>query len=795
MSTLIADLPALRAALLFAVPLVYALAALPSSMASSLDFGWRWARLGAGLALAASLASLAWLIFGGPGIWRGPALFGADAGVHFSLRSDALADVMLVLVCFIGWVIVGYSQTYLGGQRGQPRYIRSLMLTLAAVTVLVLTNNLLLLVLAWIGTSLALHALLTFFEQRPQALIAAHKKFLASRLADVCMLGAIALVGSQLGTFEIDTAVAAARALPELSGGLQLAAVLFVIAALLKCAQLPVHGWLIQVMEAPTPVSALLHAGVVNLGGFVMIRLGTLVADVPAAQTLLVVVGGITAVVAASTMMTRISIKVALAWSTCAQMGFMLMQCGLGLYDLALLHIVAHSLYKAHAFLTAGTAVEQHRLQQMTPPLPTLSGLAWFISAIVGIGIVAAAALAWGIQPAEAPALWAMSAILALALVPLLAGPLLHAGGAWMLAGLAGSFAVALVYFGLHLLFKQWLGSPSAASMGLVAWVIGCFVVLFVIAALLKCAQLPVHGWLIQVMEAPTPVSALLHAGVVNLGGFVMIRLGTLVADVPAAQALLVVVGGITAVVAASTMMTRISIKVALAWSTCAQMGFMLMQCGLGLYDLALLHIVAHSLYKAHAFLTAGTAVEQHRLQQMTPPLPPLSGLAWFSSAIVGIGIVAAAALAWGIQPAEAPALWAMSAILALALVPLLAGPLLHAGGAWMLAGLAGSFAVALVYFGLHLLFKQWLGSASAAPMGLVAWVIGCFVVLFVVQGAVRARPQGALSRRLYPWLYAGLYLDEIFTRLTFRVWPARLPSRPAAAQPIGPEAQTPGAL
>ena len=543
MSTLIADLPALRAALLFAVPLVYALAAVPSSMAGSLDSGWRWARLGAGLALAASLASLAWLIFGGPGIWRGPALAGADAGVHFSLRSDALADVMLVLVCFIGWVIVGYSQTYLGGQRGQPRYIRSLMLTLAAVTVLVLTNNLLLLVLAWIGTSLALHALLTFFEQRPQALIAAHKKFLASRLADVCMLGAIALVGSQLGTFEIDTAVAAARALPELSGGLQLAAVLFVIAALLKCAQLPVHGWLIQVMEAPTPVSALLHAGVVNLGGFVMIRLGTLVADVPAAQTLLVVVGGI------------------------------------------------------------------------------------------------------------------------------------------------------------------------------------------------------------------------------------------------------------TAVVAASTMMTRISIKVALAWSTCAQMGFMLMQCGLGLYDLALLHIVAHSLYKAHAFLTAGTAVEQHRLQQMTPPLPPLSGLAWFSSAIVGIGIVAAAALAWGIQPAEAPALWAMSAILALALVPLLAGPLLHAGGAWMLAGLAGSFAVALVYFGLHLLFKQWLGSASAAPMGLVAWVIGCFVVLFVVQGAVRARPQGALSRRLYPWLYAGLYLDEIFTRLTFRVWPARLPSRPAAAQPIGPEAQTPGAL
>ena len=481
MEMIFADLPPLRAALLCVVPLLFTLAAVPSFVSGSPESGWRWARLGAGLALAAAIISLAWLIVGGAGIWRGPALDGLDVGVHFSLRSDALADIMLVLVCFIGWVIVGYSQAYLGGQRGQPRYIRSLMLTLAAVTLLVLSNNLLVLVFAWIASSLTLHALLTFFDQRPQALIAAHKKFLASRVADLCMLGAVALIASQLGTLEIDKAVVAARALPAYSMGLQLAMVLFVIAALIKCAQLPVHGWLIQVMEAPTPVSALLHAGIVNLGGFVLIRLGTLVADVPVAQALLVVVGGITAVVAAATMMTRISIKVALAWSTCAQMGFMLMQCGLGLYDLALLHIVAHSLYKAHAFLTAGTAVEQNRLQQMTTPLPPLSGLAWLVSAIVGVGIVAAAALAWGIRPGEAPALWAVSAVLSLALVPLLAGPLLRAGGAWVFAGLAGAFAVALAYFGLHLLFKQWLGAPTAASAGLVAWVIGCFVVLFIV--------------------------------------------------------------------------------------------------------------------------------------------------------------------------------------------------------------------------------------------------------------------------------------------------------------------------
>lgn len=493
MTTTLVELAPLHAALLGAVPLLFALAALPASIAGASKSGWRWARIGAGLALAAALASLAWLMISGPGVWRGPALAGAETGMHLSLRSDALANIMLLLVCFIGWVIVGFSQSYLGGQRGQPRYVRSLMLTLAAVTLLVLSNNLLLLVLAWIATSLTLHALLTFFDQRPQALIAAHKKFLASRVADLCMLGAIALVGSHLGTFEIDQAVAAARALPTYPTGLEVAALLFVLGALVKCAQLPVHGWLIQVMEAPTPVSALLHAGIVNLGGFVLIRLSTLVGDVPAAQALLVVVGGVTAVVAAATMMTRISIKVSLAWSTCAQMGFMLMQCGLGLYDLALLHIVAHSLYKAHAFLNAGTAVEQNRLQQMTTPLPPLGGFAWLASAVVGVGIVAAAALAWGLRPAEAPALWAVSAVLALALAPLLAGPLLRAGGAWVLAGALGSFAVALAYFGLHLLFAQWLATPATSNMGLVAWVIGCFVVLFIVQGAVRARP---HGTL-----------------------------------------------------------------------------------------------------------------------------------------------------------------------------------------------------------------------------------------------------------------------------------------------------------
>ena len=475
-----------RVAVLALVPLLYAGAAAAATVLGQRpDAGWRVARWSAALALGAALLSLCGLLVGGAALVRGPALamLGDAGALHFGLRSDALGGLVMVLVSFIGWVITGYSQPYLGGARGQPRYIRGLMLTLATVSLLVVTNNLAVLALAWIATSLALHGLLTFFEDRPQALIAAHKKFLASRVADLCLLGGVVLVGLQLGTLDIDRAIAAARALPEVPGTLQAAALLLAASAMLKCAQLPVHGWLIQVMEAPTPVSALLHAGVVNLGGFLLIRVGVLVADVPAAQALLVVVGSVTAVVAALVMMTRVSIKVSLAWSTCAQMGFMLMQCGLGLYELALLHLVAHSLYKAHAFLAAGGAVEQNRLRQMTPPAPPLGAATWCLGALVGMAVVAAAALAWGIKPDTEPALWAMGGILALALAPLLTGPFLRAGVPGALLGLAGASVVALAYFGLHAVFSGWLGVAGAgqASPALVVWVLACFGLLFVV--------------------------------------------------------------------------------------------------------------------------------------------------------------------------------------------------------------------------------------------------------------------------------------------------------------------------
>ena len=476
-----------RAVLLWCVPLLYLVAAVAGGFASSVRTAWRWAHFGAALAAASALVSICWVALAGSVV---VSVTGAVPGLDISVpgldvRADTVGATVLLLVAFVGWIIVRYSRTYLGGQAGQLRYVRCLMGTLAAVAAVVVTNNLAVLALAWIAASLALHGLLTFYGDRQAALIAAHKKFLVSRVADVCLIAAVVLIRVGLGTLDIDEAMRRAQALTEFSASLQIAAVLIAITALLKCAQLPVHGWLIQVMEAPTPVSALLHAGVVNLGGFVLIRTSPLIDGVVGAQAALVVVGSATAVVAALVMMTRVSIKVMLAWSTCAQMGFMLMQCGLGVYELALLHLVAHSLYKAHAFLAAGGAVEQARIQQLSPrPAATTVGATLFAAA-AGIVAVIAAALLWPVPADELPALSALALVVCLALTPLLTSPGERRPSPPLVLG---AFGVVFAYFALHELFGRWIDVPSreATVPELIAVMLVCFAALFAVQALIR---------------------------------------------------------------------------------------------------------------------------------------------------------------------------------------------------------------------------------------------------------------------------------------------------------------------
>ena len=152
------------------------------------------------------------------------------------VRLDAVARVMLMLVCFVAVVIVRYSRPYLDRDPGQARYARSLLATLTAATLLVITSNLIVIAIAWMATSLALHRLLTFYRARPRALVAAHKKFLVSRLADGCMLGALVVLASSTRRFDLDALDALVSAGQPMSASMQLAAVLLVIAVSLKSA-------------------------------------------------------------------------------------------------------------------------------------------------------------------------------------------------------------------------------------------------------------------------------------------------------------------------------------------------------------------------------------------------------------------------------------------------------------------------------------------------------------------------------------------------------------------------------
>jgi NAD(P)H-quinone oxidoreductase subunit 5 len=402
-------------------------------------------------------------------------------------RIDATTAVMLLLVTSIAAIILRFSRRYLGGEPNQARYVRWFLATIASVSLLVVTNNLLVLGVAWLASSLTMHQLLTFYDARPQALIAAHKKFLLGRVADVAIFAAIALVWRATGTLTIGEITARFAAMPTVPATMQLAGLLLAAGVVIRSAQLPFHGWLIQVMEAPTPVSALLHAGIVNIGGFVLIRLAGVMVRLDAAQTLLVIAGTITAVLAALVMTTRVSVKVSLAWSTGAQMGFMLLECGLGAYGLALLHLAAHSLYKAHAFLSSGSAVERQLLRTMAPAR-TRSPLGhWALAAVAGAVVVGVAGTIAGVDIAAEPDIAVIGLILALALAPLFLRGLAGKPAQLLFASIV-AVALTTLYAGWHALFATLLPVPdgTATASALRLGIVGTgFVLLYAVQAVI----------------------------------------------------------------------------------------------------------------------------------------------------------------------------------------------------------------------------------------------------------------------------------------------------------------------
>jgi len=482
-------------------PLLLLLAALDLRLRPVPRAHWRlclpeWAALGA---VAAGLGAALLLAIDGPA--TSPLIGIATIGL--SARVDIVSVAMMLTVAFVGWVVLRFSRVALDGEARQGRFMAAMAATLACVLLLVTAGNLMQLVLAWVAVGVGLHRLILHYPDRPGARRAARKKTVSGIIGSGALVAAAGLLVAGFGTADIATIAGAARA-GDVPPALWLAALLLAVAAVVKSALIPTHGWLTEVMEAPTPVSALLHAGVVNAGGFLLIRFADVLLAAPGVLALLALVGGFSALIGAAVALTQPAVKTALAWSTCAQMGFMVLQCGLALFPLALLHIVAHSLYKAHAFLASGGAVEQVAAIRRPGPVavPDLRavgrafGLAIAIYLVVGLSfgmadkapqvVALGAILIFGVayliaqglaDRAPWPLTWRTAAMSLAATVVYFA---LQAGAMAVSAGtlppppapdglIWATIVLALASFGLAALaqatFPLWAGHPAAAGM------------------------------------------------------------------------------------------------------------------------------------------------------------------------------------------------------------------------------------------------------------------------------------------------------------------------------------------
>lgn len=422
----------------------------------------------------AELAALGALALSGLALAGYAAGVGAAAGAGpLGLRVDAVSLTLSVLVSFIGWVVMRYSRSYLDGERREGLFHGLMLATLAAVLVFVQAGNIWVLALAGVAIGLGLRRLLLFYPDRPEARRAATKFALVWHGGDGALVLAAALLTVAAGTGDL----AAIRALGDEQGAgvaVAVAVALIIAAAVLKSAAFPLHGWLTEVMEAPTPVSAFLHAGIINAGGVLLITAAPLVQASPGGLAFLVIAGGLTALFGAAVMLTQSAVKTSLAWSTISQMGFMLLQCGLGLWALALLHIVAHSLYKAHAFLSSGGAVTA--VAAIRKPGPVAVPSLGAVSRAFGLAMLLYAAIALGftllLGPKTAQAL-ALGAILIFGVAYLVAQGLADAAPVQLTRRMVvAALAAAVGYFAFQAAAQAIWGPslPAAPAPGPLEW-------------------------------------------------------------------------------------------------------------------------------------------------------------------------------------------------------------------------------------------------------------------------------------------------------------------------------------
>ena len=303
------------------------------------------------------------------------------AGLHgiftAALLVDRLSAVMMVLITGVSAIVHIYSIRYMQGERGYARFYALLGLITSVLLGLVCSADLLMLFVCWQLVTWLLYLLLVYNYERPAAVQTAFKTFLILRLGDIAFLAGVLVAYRVYGTLEFSALFAKAAESPVLltfgSGLVQMQAVtaitlLIFVGAMTKSAQFPLHVWLPDTMDTPTPVSALMHAGIVNAGGFLINRLAPLYGLAPETLHVCLVIGGLTAVFGAAMMLTQPDVKKMLGFSTMGQMGYMIMECGLGAFALAIFHLIAHGIFKATLFLYAGNVIHIARREPRVPP-------------------------------------------------------------------------------------------------------------------------------------------------------------------------------------------------------------------------------------------------------------------------------------------------------------------------------------------------------------------------------------------------------------------------------------------
>ena len=286
-----------------------------------------------------------------------------DFTADWGFLIDPLSSVMILVVTGVGFLIHVYSIGYMAHDGGYYRFFGYLNLFIFFMLTLVLANNYLLLFVGWEGVGLCSYLLIGFYFHRKSASNAANKAFLVNRIGDAAFVLGMLLMFTTLGTVtfsEIGPALEAGGFQAEMAGFgvLSVMTLLLFVGAAGKSAQLPLYVWLPDAMEGPTPVSALIHAAtMVTAGVYMVARSSAIYVLTPQTMTIVAVVGGLTAIFAATIGLVQHDIKRVLAYSTVSQLGYMFLACGVGAFWVGIFHLYTHAFFKALLFLGSGSVI------------------------------------------------------------------------------------------------------------------------------------------------------------------------------------------------------------------------------------------------------------------------------------------------------------------------------------------------------------------------------------------------------------------------------------------------------